>query len=65
MILRTTGSRSRAAYDVQSPTLCHAPGQNTTTEHEWGPKQVSKRSTHVPPGMHMQQCPAVPQDNWW
>ena len=25
-----------------------------------GRKQVSKRSTHARPGMHMQQCPAVP-----
>ena len=29
-----------------------------------GRKQVSKRSTHAGPGMHMQQCPAVPHDHW-
>ena len=28
-----------------------------------GRKQVSKRSTHARPGMHMQQCPAVPHDH--
>ena len=30
-----------------------------------GRKQVSKRSTHARPGMHMQQCSAVPQDRWY
>ena len=30
-----------------------------------GRKQVSKRSTHARPGMHMQQCPAVPLDHWY
>ena len=30
-----------------------------------GRKHVSKRSTHARPGMHMQQCPAVPQDRWY
>ena len=29
-----------------------------------GHKQVSKSSTHARPGMHMQQCSAVPQDHW-
>ena len=28
-----------------------------------GRKQVSKHSTHARPGMHMQQCPAVPHDH--
>ena len=28
-----------------------------------GRKQVSKRSTHARPGMHMQQCSAVPRDH--
>ena len=30
-----------------------------------GRKQVSKRSTHARPGMHMQQCSAVPCDHWY
>ena len=30
-----------------------------------GRKQVSKRSAHARPGMHMQQCSVVPQDHWY
>ena len=32
---------------------------------ERGRKQVSKRYTHARPGMHMQQCSAVPCDHWY
>ena len=32
-------------------------------EHVGGRKQVSKRHKHARPGMHMQQCPAVPHDH--
>ena len=40
-----------------SPLLAHP--------HTPGRKQVSKRSTHARPGMHMQQCSAVPCDHWY
>ena len=42
--------------------VCTPRGEVRTTVAR-GRKQVSKRSTHARPGMHMQQCPAVPQDH--
>ena len=45
-----------------TPKSCEERNGVSTNE---GRKQVTKRSTHARPGMHMQQCPAVPHDHWY
>ena len=65
------GGRSNGPYADSFPLPCHFQGGGGQGlvgglgGQLEGRKQVSKRSTHACPGMHMQQCPAVPHDHWY
>ena len=66
-VLALEGMMSGFEISGMSLTSCQAPSVQLqpaplvalSKRGGWGRKQVSKRSTHARPGMHMQRCPAI------
>ena len=60
--LLLVGAGIRTCF-LRSPLLPHLSAFVIPSSLGRGHKQVSKHSTHSRPGMHMQQCSAVPRDH--